>query len=315
MTDTASTQYPGAWRNIHPLQVARSHAPVAGYKNKLYVFGGGGPNFKSLNSTVCYNPEDDSWTELTPMPTLRSGAVTAVLGDKIYVMGGGFRQENSSFRFLTNVDIYHPEADEWSTGPDLIMRHDYPSVAVLDGYIYVMGGHHPDATEGGPKTDPGFDFCERLDPTTGRWEEIAPLPTPRFALSADVVDGKILVSGGVAFRPEGFNNFTVIEIYDPATNTWSSSDSFTLPWPAAGHGTAVIDDNLYVFGGYSDDDIHPRTHRYSFKDNSWQAMTPLPSPIAAMGVAVCNGEIYTFGGWADDGRTPINAVFAFNPGQ
>ncbi len=285
---------------------------MASYKNKLYVFGGGGPSFKSMNSTVCYDPATQAWTERTPMPTLRSGAVTAVLGDKIYVMGGGFRKEGGTFDFLTAVDIYHPESDSWTQGPNLLQRHDYPAVAVLDGKIYVMGGHHPDATQGGPKTDPGFNFCERLDPAKGVWEQIADLPTPRFALSADVIDGKILVSGGVAFRPEGFNNFTVIEIFDPATGAWSSSEEFQLPWPAAGHGTAIVNDQLYVFGGYSDDDIHPRTHRYSFQNKQWAACGSMPAPTAAMGVAVCNGKIYSIGGWADDGRTPIDKVYEFH---
>lgn len=303
----------GLWRTISPLNTARSHSPVAHYQGKLYVFGGGGPNFKSLNSTVCYDPNKQTWAELSPMPTLRSGAVTAVLGEKIYVMGGGFRKEGGSFDFLTAVDIYHPETDTWSKGPDLLQRHDYPAVATLDGKLYVLGGHHPDATQGGPKTDPGFDFCERLDPEVGQWEQIPSLPTPRFALSADVIDGKIMVSGGVAFRPEGFNNFTVIEIYDPTTNEWTSTDEFQLPWPAAGHGTAVVNEQLYVFGGYSDDDIHPRTSRYSFSDNCWHACNPMPAPAAAMGVAVCNGKIYSVGGWADDGRTPTNTVYEFQP--
>ncbi|NOY71109.1 MAG: hypothetical protein GXP14_01830, partial [Gammaproteobacteria bacterium] len=92
--------------------------------------------------------------------------------------------------------------------------HDYPGGLHKDNYIYILGGHHPDATTSGPKTDPGFEFCERLDLNTQKWEQIAPLPTPRFALSAVNLNGKLLTMGGVAFTPEGFNNFTLIEAYD-----------------------------------------------------------------------------------------------------
>lgn len=311
--NTTNRNSPGSWTRLPALEIARSHPSVATHKGKIYAFGGGGPNFKSLNSVSCFDPESGRWSNRRDMPTLRSGTVAATVGDRIYVMGGGFRQEDGMFRFLTRVEIYHPDSDSWEQGPDLLMPHDYPAVAVLNNTIYVIGGHHPDATQGGPKTDPGFDFCERLDLEKGTWEQIAPLPTPRFALSAVTRDNKILAMGGVAFRPEGFNNFTVIETYDPNTGTWSNNPDFSLPWPAAGLGSAVLRGDIYVFGGYSDDDIHPRTARYSARQSDWQQVTPLPSPIAAMGVTVCNDAIYVVGGWADDGRTPIDAFYHYTP--
>lgn len=310
MTPSSTSQY---WAQIQPLTTARSHPSVASHKGKVYVFGGGGPNFKSLNSTVCYDPQEGSWTPRTNMPTLRSGTMAATIGDRIYVMGGGFKQENGTFRFLTTVEIYHPETDSWEKGPDLLMPHDYPAVAILNDEIYILGGHHPDATQGGPKTDPGFNFCERLNTKQGRWEAIAPLSVPRFALSAVTLGGKILAMGGVAFRPEGFDNFTTIEVYDPANNRWSQEEGLALPWVAAGLGSAMLGDDLYVFGGYSSDNIHNRTARYSTKDGAWHAAAPLPAPVAAMGVTTCGGAIYSVGGWADDGRTPIHDVYRLTP--
>lgn len=311
--NTTKINSAGCWTRLPPLQIARSHPSVATYAGKIYAFGGGGPQFKSLNSVICFDPDSNNWQTRRQMPTLRSGTVAATIGDKIYVMGGGFRQDDGMFRFLTKVEIYHPDSDSWEMGPDLLMPHDYPAVAIVNNAIYVIGGHHPDATQGGPKTDPGFDFCERLVLEKGSWEQIAPLPTPRFALSAVTHDDNILAMGGVAFRPEGFNNFTVIERYDPATNQWSSDADFSLPWPAAGLGSAMLGDELYVFGGYSDDSIHPRTARYNAAQDGWQQVTPLPSPVCAMGVTVCDDSIYTVGGWADDGRTPIDACFRYTP--
>ncbi len=307
------TTHSSHWSQLPPLEIARSHPSVASHNGKIYVFGGGGPGFKSMNSSVCYNPVDDTWSKLKDMPTLRSGTMAATIGDRIFVMGGGFRQENGMFRFLTTVEIYHPESDSWETGPSLLMPHDYPAVAVLGETIYILGGHHPDATQGGPKSDPGFDFCERLDTDGGAWEAIAPLQVPRFALSATAVDGKILAMGGVAFRPEGFNNFTTIEIFDPATNSWSHDNTLALPWVAAGLGSARVGDNLYIFGGYSDDNIHNRTAYYSLTNKQWHQAAALPSPVAAMGVTVCDGTIYSIGGWANDGRTPITEAFRFTP--
>ncbi|MFC1748332.1 Kelch repeat-containing protein [Pseudomonadota bacterium] len=302
---------PYCWSNLQSLEIARSHPSTAAYEGKIYAFGGGGPNFKSLSSAICLDPETNEWSECASMPTLRSGTVAATMGDYIYVAGGGFRQEDGKFRFLTTVEIFHPKTNTWTKGPDLINPHDYPAVAVIDGCMYVLGGHHPKATEGGPKTDPGFDFCERLDPNKGAWEAIAELPTPRFALSAVTHEGKILAMGGVAFRPEGFNNFTTIEIYDPKTNQWSEDESLKLPWPAAGLGSAKVGDDIFVFGGYSDDNIHNRTARYNTSSKTWEHTGTLPAPVAAMGVTTLKNNIFSIGGWADDGRTPINAAYKF----
>lgn len=303
----------GQWKTLPPLAIARSHPATAAYHGRIYAFGGGGPNFKSLNSAVFYDPAASQWQACRDMPTLRSGAVTAVIDNAIYVMGGGFKQKDGMFRFLTTVEIYHPETDTWTTGPDLLQPHDYPAVATLDNQIYVLGGHHPDATKAGPKTDPGFDFCERLDIATGQWQSIAPLPTPRFAAAGITLNNKVYAMGGVAFRPEGFHNFSVAECFDPASGTWSTAQELRLPWPAAGLGAATLNGQVHIFGGYSDIDIHNRTARLKSTTGQWEALGSLPSPIAAMGVAVCDGAIYAIGGWADDGRTPINSAFAYYP--
>ena len=307
-----TSHVPGTWDIKSPIMGARSHCPLAAYKNKIYAFGGGGPNFASLNSVYAFAPLTNKWERMADMPTFRSGSVTAVIGDGIYVMGGGFKQPNGQFKFLTTVEIYKPATDTWESGPDLLMPHDYPAVAVLNVEIYVLGGHHPDATKAGPKTDPGFNFCERLNPAKGKWEEIAPLIQPRFALSAAVINDSILTMGGVAFTPEGFNNFSMVERYDAVQNRWILDDLYTLPWPAAGLSACTLNEQIYIFGGYSTDNIHNRAARFDSESENWQRIADLPASRAAMGVASVDKTIYLLGGWADDGRTPQADFFAYS---
>lgn len=311
MNTRQNNNQPNAWRIVRPIVDARSHCPPVAYKGKIYVFGGGGPQFASKNTVYAYDPVADSWEQRANMPTYRSGSVTALVNDRIYVMGGGFKQPNGQFRFLTTVEIYFPDRDVWEIGPDLLMPHDYPAVAALDDALYVLGGHHPDATKAGPKTDPGFDFCERLDLASGQWEEIAPLQQPRFALAAVVAGGQILTMGGVAFTPDGFNNFTLVERYDPLANRWVNDEQHALPWPAAGLGACTLGENIYIFGGYSTDNIHSRAARFDAGSKTWRRIADLPAPRAAMGVATIDNTIYLIGGWADDGRTPQADVYAF----
>lgn len=301
----------GRWQKLPDLDQPRSHTPTVVIDDKVYIFGGGGPQFKSLDTSCVFDPKTQKWDFLNPMPTKRSGTVGCVVDGKAYILGGGFKQANGEFKFLTTVEIYDPKTDTWASGPELNQPHDYPGGLVLGEHIYILGGHHPDATKGGPKTDPGFDYCERLNLRTGRWEEIASLPTPRFALSSVTHDGKILAMGGVAFRPEGFNNFTTIEEFDPATGAWQIRSDFALPWPAAGQSNCILNDDLYTFGGYSGDGIHPRVARYDSTAGKWLQLPNIPAPRAAAGIAVNGNNVYLVGGWADDGRTPQTSFYCY----
>jgi len=178
--------------------------------------------------------------------------------------------------------------------------------------LYILGGHHPEACLGGPKTDPGFDFCERWSPSKESWEKLADLPTPRFAASALTHDNKLYTCGGVAFTPEGFNNFDFFENFSLDNEIWSKDENLSLPWPAAGQGMCNVNGNFFFFGGYSTDNIHPRAAVCDVNSSTeWNRLPDMPMARAAMGVATLGNTIYLVGGWEDDGRTPMNSVVSY----
>lgn len=300
----------GQWQTKPSLETARSHCPTVHYKGKLYGFGGGGPNFKSQNTTVIYDPESDRWSYGCNMPTLRSGTVAQLVGDRIYVIGGGFKQADGTFKFLHTTEIYNPDDDSWEAGPDMLEPHDFPGGIYHDNFIYILGGHHPDAVVAGPQTDPGFEFCERLNLKTQKWEQLPALPTPRFALTAVVIDNKIVTMGGVAFTPEGFNNFDHTEVFDPATHTWAAGE-ITLPWTSAGQSSLRVDNQLFIFGGYSGDGIANHAACYDIQQKKWNILPTMPATLAAMGSCAIGRSIYLLGGWTDDKREPQDVLFHY----
>lgn len=292
------------------MTLARSHPAVAVYEGKIYSFGGGGDDFKSLDLSEVYDPKMDQWQSLAPMPTLRSGALAATLGDVIYVMGGGFKKTDGKFKFLTTVEAYFPKEDRWSTQPSLLQPHDYPASAIVDGLIYIIGGHHPDATEGGPQTDPAFSFTERWDGSSDRWQAVADMPTPRFAASAIEIDQKLCVLGGVAASPEGFHEYDLIEVYDPKHSSWSQS-SFVMPSSSAGQGAVVFNNRLYVFGGFREGiGICKHGSVLDLEDKTWSTLPDMPLDRAAMGVALVDDAIYLIGGWRAN-RSVKDSVICF----
>lgn len=301
-----------SWTRRTPLATARSHAAAAAWDGQIYVVGGGGPNFQSLDTVEIYDPRTDEWSVGRSAPTTRSGAIAVSLGWEIYVMGGGFRKQDGRFTFLKTVDIYTPAKDDWQAGPDLLMPHDYPGATAIAGRIVVLGGHHPDI-EGGPKTDPGFAFCEALDPTAARWTEMPPLPTPRFALAAVILNGRLLALGGCGYRPAGFRNFHVVESYDPSRRQWAEESAYALPWPAAGLAACVLHGQLYIFGGYGGEVITDRAAVFDPARRAWRELPPMPEPRAAMAAVPVGDTIYLVGGWAADGKTPLSEVIAYGP--
>jgi N-acetylneuraminic acid mutarotase len=74
------------------------------------------------------------------------------------------------------------------------------------------------------------------------------MPTPRQMLAAARgADGRIYVIGGVP-RYGSAESLATVEIYDPATNSWSEGPS--LRTPRHGHAAvATHDGRVYVIGG------------------------------------------------------------------
>jgi hypothetical protein len=76
------------------------------------------------------------------------------------------------------------------------------------------------------------------------------MPTPRFASGAGVVNNTIHIFGGAAVPAGGAtisHEVATDEVYDPATNTWSTAPS--LPTARFGLGGAAINNQLYAVGG------------------------------------------------------------------
>lgn len=303
-----------SWQQLPDLAVARSHPAVTVFDGRVYAIGGGGPGFASLDAVEIFDPKAERWRALRPMPTKRSGAMAVALGDRIAVIGGGFKKPDGKFRFLPTVEFYEPASDRWSPGPDMSQPHDYPACAILDGRVYIATGHHPDATEGGPQTDPGFSFAARWRPGEPAWETLPAVPTPRFAAAAVVLSGRVAVAGGVAFTPKGFMEFDLVENFEPTKMGWDRA-AWSLPWTTAAHGLAVSRRRLFVCGGFSGDagiwagaassDLDSRG-----QPGPWKRLPDLSEPRAAMGTAVIDERVILVGGWAAD-RSVMASVRAW----
>ena len=162
--------------------------------------------------------------------------------------------------------------------------------------------------------------------TAESWEVISKLPTHRKGFSTAVVNGKIYLIGGTRFENQnGPFGLSIVEVYDPQTNSWERVAD--MPTPRASAGASVVDGIIYVFGGYNGIDNRAVNIKfldiveaYNPQNDAWTKKQDMPTPRIQFGIGTVDGKIYTIGGSihplnrkpGDPGR--IDLVEVYDPG-
>lgn len=138
-------------------------------------------------------------------------------------------------------------------------------------------------------------------------------PTPREYAASAVLNGKVYVMGGQLIDNGVPGQVThLVEIYDPASNTWSAAP----PMPTARMGlvAAVIDGRIYAIGGRTDGystSAVGTVEVFDLASNLWTTGNPLPSPRYFAAAAVVGGEIHVAGGEFE--TNVLRTLEAYNP--
>jgi N-acetylneuraminic acid mutarotase len=155
----------------------------------------------------------------------------------------------------------------------------------------VVGGY----ASGWKPIDSVFEY----NPDADRWRQLAPLPTPRGALTAGVIEGKIHAIGGVGTNRQ---NTATHEVYDPGRNAWESRAA--LPTPRDHLSAAVVDGRLYAIGGRKNGSYARNLNvneAYDAHTDRWETRAPMPTPHSGISVAILKHQVYVFGGEAPEG--------------
>ena len=212
---------------------------------KIKLYRGWGYEVKKLPTVEMYDPATDTWTLKADMPTPRSYLSTSVMDGKIYAIGG-MSSSNEQGR-LETVEVYDPATDTWTKTESINHARSCTAISVVNGEIYAMGGRGWSGIQNQP--DPYLSSVEVFNPKTNQWQEITEMPAPKTSHTASIVNGKIYVIGGYVQEDEKYKNLATIEIYDPATDSWTQAPDMLTG--RSGHTTEVIDGQIYIFGGDS----------------------------------------------------------------
>lgn len=232
-----------------------------------------------------YNPLSDSWTEKTPMPIPSSNFATAVYQGKIYCIGGGVSDffNSSKGAWETNItkgfnQVYDPTTDKWDNKTAAPLPQISAQAHFVDGKIYLANGY------------PNRSIMQVYDPSTDQWEATIQMPFSIATTSAvldgkiyffgnmmtKVYDpkantwsdgapplagffkGALGATTGI-MAPERFyifynpanapnSSLYLTQVYDPNNGSWSVGANMISQ--RQDFGVAVVDDIIYVIGGY-----------------------------------------------------------------
>lgn len=150
----------------------------------------------------------------------------------------------------------------------------------------------------------------------GEWVKKSDLPAERSGATAAVVNEKIYVIGGSsnsveANKGEKHNtNF----VYDPEIDVWDQRQN--MPTERSGVTTAVVNNKIYVIGGYRDvNNTLTRTNVVEVYDpstDSWATVKNMPTARSWASAVEYDGKIYVFGG-TDNNNKNTAIVEVYDP--
>jgi len=266
------------WTSVVTWSPVGDFMEVMEVAGEVYILGGTGTD----GGIAVFDAPAKVWNARAPFPVLGYYILeAAVVGSSVYVVGGW-----DSGSELANVYMYDTSTDSWAKGPATMgFTHGRRPVSI-GSMIYTIGS----TTYSWPATSL-FQF----NAATGIW---AVKPGPPSKRTSDVamvaLSGKVYVLGGSGPGPEWYSS---AEVYDPASNTWTSVSDAPI-WVRA--ATSLCGKIYAVGADYTESPYGSyRMAIYDPATDKWQNATDPPGPLSfTTQISVCSMDGGLFlAGW------------------
>ena len=162
-----------------------------------------------------------------------------------------------------------------------------------------------------------------------KWEQKADMLTPRWGLTAAVVNNLIYVIGGASdmpVHPGGPGNpdaqrkaLGTLEIYNPLTNTWTKGPD--MPTPRMSFVAGAVNGKIYVLGGLTHVDRRGKVIARSVREvevfdpaaNIWTKNADTQTTRNNLAGAVLNGKVYLMGGSPNVAGNDLKSTDVYDP--
>lgn len=216
---------------VGQLAQASHDAGGASLGGRLVVFGGGAA---TVHDTVqAFSPGSPAAQVVGHLPRPRADLSVVTDNGLAYIVGG-YDGTNADPAVLATSD-----GTTLRTVAQLPHPVRYGAAAALGRYIWVFGG----VGNGGTDNYPATSYIQRIDTRTGQATVAGTLPVALSHAAAVVVDGTVLVAGGLV----GGHATSTLWRLDPATATVVPAGS--LPEAVSMPGAAAVGGVGYLVGG------------------------------------------------------------------
>ena len=237
---------------------------------KILAIGGWDQNLNPEATCELYDPATETWSATGSLNVARAEArAVRLLDGRVALLGGETTSAYSYPVQTTQVEIYDPATGVWSLAGNLQIGRQNTAAALLhDGTILMVDGLVGVS---------GTMSCEIYDPSTQTSHLVASTSVARnYHDAITLLDGKVLVSGG-RDGGAGSNYFNVAEIYDPATDTWTSTGSMAQA-RVKGVLAQFSDSVVIVAGGRNTANSSAPGSEILDATGTWQSTAPLHKP-------------------------------------
>lgn len=252
---------------------------------------------------------DWTWSDEGPALNVPLAESAAAVGATAVHLIGGFVAPAGGDPVVQYVN-FTTEETAVMTDPYPLPAH-HVQAARIGRVLYAFGGYvggvpvpgTPVMAGGWPRTDLAFrfDFAATPEPA---WVPIAPLPAPRAAGAAAVLDGQVYIVGGSA--NDGFP--ASVLRYDPAADSYT--EVAPLPVPRDHLNLIAHDGRLYAVAGrvlvagqgYDDLDAF---EVYDPGTDTWTSLPPVPLARGGQAAAVMHGRLVVAGGEVAEGAFDV----------
>jgi hypothetical protein len=281
----------------------------------LYVYGGHAGKMHHYDETTTVklfrrlNLKDRTTWETLPMTQDVQGVALVSDGKFLYRLGGMVARnqvgEDEDLHSVTDFARFDPETKTWTDLAPLPLGRSTHDAAVVGRTVYAVGGWTmKGATAESEYLEDTIAFD--LDHPEAGWR-VVEQPFQRRALSVAECGGKLYALGGLT------DTFTVergVEVYDPATKSWTSGPELPDKGKHDGFGTSAfsVDGHLYYSG------MAGRIYRLNNQGDAWEAVgTWLKPRLTHRLLAGPNHTLLAVGGNFKGRQTPIIEAVSFAP--
>ncbi len=301
--DSWSTQT-GIFRTLHASVYANG-----------YVYTLGGQDIAGITNAVNYAPVNSdgsigTWaTSSQSLPSTLQDARAAVFNNFIYVVGG--------YSGTAKTTVYYAALNSdgsisaWQTNANALPEARYNhSVAIANGYIYVIGG----ANASIQVKDTVLYAKLNSDGSTGAWQ------TSANSLPDTLWKHTSISSGGYIYAIGGLNNggtrkdtvyYTAVNS-DGSIGAWQTSAN-SLPVATDFHSSSMLNGYVYVIGGTIPSrvgTIYYAPLNSSGSTGVWQTSAySLPAVNSNHTSVTINGHIYVISGQGGAGGSKVNTIY------